>query len=384
MTPSTTSDRPELEASSAAGSRPEAGASDGLATRLRSTLSFERVGALYVLALIIVAFSILAPDTFPRFATISQIVDNYAITAMAALALIIPLSAGVFDVSGAWTMSLSGVIAGSLVANTGTSLGVAIVVTLLACLVVGAVNGLVVVGLGIESLIATLATGSLIAAVSSLLTDDTPIYDPALTTGGFADISQGRLLGVSLPVFYVLVIAVALWYLMEHTATGRRLYATGFNLRASQLAGVRTQRLQVAALLVSSLLAGATGIVLASNIGSGSPTVGEPYLLTSFAAVFLGATQFKEGRFNAPGTIVAVLLIGTGVTGLALVNAGSWVGSAFTGVVLICALAVTRRKRSRVHLGGQRRGRGAGGGSPRSDGVSTSSTGSTSHGGASS
>jgi len=72
-------------------------------------------------------------------------------------------------------------LAGSLVANAGTSLAVAIVVTLLACLVVGAVNGLVVVGLGIESLIATLATGSLIAAVSSLLTDDTPIYDPNWT-----------------------------------------------------------------------------------------------------------------------------------------------------------------------------------------------------------
>ena len=98
-------------------------------------------------------------------------------------------------------------------------------------------------------------------------------------------------------------------------------------------------RLRFLSLVVSGTLAGATGIVLASILGSGSPTAGTPYLLPAFAAVFLGATQLKNGRFNAGGTIIAVLLLGTGTTGLALAAAPQWSQAMFVGVVLIASLA---------------------------------------------
>ena len=100
---------------------------------------------------------------------------------------------------------------------------------------------------------------------------------------------------------------------------------------------------------------GATGIVLASTLGSGSPSAGTPYLLPAFAAAFLGATQLKHGRFNAGGTIIAVLLLGTGVTGLALANAPQWAGDMFVGVVLIAALALTGLQR-RTTAGRRRAG----------------------------
>ena len=103
---------------------------------------------------------------------------------------------------------------------------------------------------------------------------------------------------------------------------------------------MKVGRLRFISLVASGGLAGATGIVLASILGSGSPTAGIPYLLPAFAAVFLGATQLKNGRFNAGGTIIAVLLLGTG-TGLGLANAPQWSSSMFVGVVLIAALAVT-------------------------------------------
>jgi ribose transport system permease protein len=118
---------------------------------------------------------------------------------------------------------------------------------------------------------------------------------------------------------------------------------------------VRTSALSIAALLASALLAGVSGIILASSIGSGSPTAGTPYLLSGFTAAFLGATQLREGRFNAAGTIIAVLLLGTGTVGLGLAGSALWAQNLFTGVVLIGSLAVTSYKRRSASIG--RKGR---------------------------
>ena len=154
----------------------------------------------------------------------------------------------------------------------------------------------------IDSFIATLATGSLIQALITLVTNDTPISDVKLA-GGFAKIGQTTVGGVTLPVFYVAVVAVGIWYLLEHTATGRRLYAVGFNPDAARLAGRQGRPAAVPRpRRPPACWRGPPGIVLASILGGGSPTAGTPYLLPGFAAVFLGATQLKNGRFNAGGT----------------------------------------------------------------------------------
>ena len=113
----------------------------------------------------------------------------------------------------------------------------------------------------------------MIQALDPLITNDAPINDIRLTQG-FAKIGQTSIDGWTLPVFYLIGVTVLVWYLLEHTATGRRLYATGFNADAARLAGVRVSRLRFGSLLASGLLAGAAGILLASTVGSGSPEVG--------------------------------------------------------------------------------------------------------------
>jgi ribose transport system permease protein len=314
------------------------------ASRLAHGLAFDRIGAVYVWLGIIALFSLWVPETFPNLATAKQILNANAITALAALAITIPLSARVFDLSFAFVITLTGVVVAHLVAKNGVPLVPAIAIALAVGLGVGVINGVVVVVMKIDSFIGTLATGSLIAALITMVTNEVPITDAKLGDA-FAKIGQTSIDGVTLGVFYCAVVAVAIWYLLEHTATGRRLYATGFNPDAARLAGVATDRLRFMSLVASGGLAGATGIVLASMLGSGSPTAGTPYLLPAFAAAFLGATQLKHGRFNAGGTIIAVLLLGTGVTGLALANAPQWAGDMFVGVVLIASLAVTGLQR---------------------------------------
>jgi ribose transport system permease protein len=236
-------------------------------------------------------------------------------------------------------MTLTGVVTAHFLA-IGSPLVLAVLLGLGAGVLVGVVNATVVVVMRIDSFIATLATGSLIQALITMATNDTPIVNAHLQ-GGFAKIGQTNIDGITLPVFYALIVALVIWFVLEHTATGRRFYATGFNPDSARLAGVRTDRLRAISLVVSGSLSGAAGIVLASTIASGDPTAGTSYLLPGFAAAFLGATQLKHGRFNAFGTIIAVLLLGTGTVGLGLANAPQWAANMFVGVVLIASLAVT-------------------------------------------
>jgi ribose transport system permease protein len=323
------------------------------ARRLSGALAFDRIGAVYVWLAIVLVFTLWVPQTFPNVDTARQILNSNAITALAALSITIPLAARVFDLSFAYVMTLTGVAVAHFIAKDGMALAPALGLGLAIGLAIGCINGIVVVGMRIDSFIGTLATGSLIQALITMVTSDTPISDAKLG-GAFAKIGQTTVFGLTLGVYYCAVVAVAVWYLLEHTATGRRLYATGFNPDAARLGGVRVDRLRFLSLVASGGLAGFTGIVLASTLGSGTPTAGTPYLLPAFAAAFLGATQLARGRFNAGGTLIAVLLLGTGTTGLALANAPQWAGSMFVGVVLIAALAVTGIQRRAAGTGGRR------------------------------
>jgi ribose transport system permease protein len=324
-----------------------------LGARLVRGLGVDRIGAVYVWLLICVVFAVWVPSEFANVATAKQILNANAITALAALAVIVPLATRTFDLSFAFTMTLSGVTAAHFVA-VGTPLAVAVLLGVLVGMAIGVINAFVVVTMRIDSFIGTLATGSLIQSFITMATGDTPIQDIKLS-GGFAKIGQTDIHGITLPVFYAIGFAFAIWYLLEHTATGRRLYATGFNADAARLAGVRVERLRFMSLITSGLLSGVAGVVLASTLQSGSPSAGSPYLLPAFAAAFLGATQLKHGRFNAWGTIIAVLLLGTGTTGLGLASAPQWAANMFVGVVLIAALAVTGIQRRAGRSAGPKR-----------------------------
>jgi ribose transport system permease protein len=315
-----------------------------LLRRLAEAFSFGNIGAVYVWLVIIAVFWIWVPDTFPTSQTLKSVLNDSAVTGLVALALTVPLTARIFDLSVTANVGFCNMFVAYLLAKTGMSYAETIVLTLAAAMTVGLINVIVVVGLKIESFIGTLATGALIGAATTLVSNGEPINSGRIS-GGFSDLAGTELIGLTIPVFYMLIAAIAIWFLLEHTGTGRRLYATGFNVDAARLAGVKTRRLQAMTLMISSLLAGIVGIVLTSRIGAGSPGVGPPYLLTGFAAAFLGATQLKHGRFNAWGTVIAVLLLGTGTQGLAVAAAPIWAPEVFTGVVLIASLAVTGLQR---------------------------------------
>ncbi|MFF4799099.1 ABC transporter permease [Streptomyces sp. NPDC001351] len=309
--------------------------------RAAAALSFRNIGAVYVWLVIVVIFSVWAPDTFPTVITVKQVLNGNAVAGLVALSVVPPLAARVFDLSVAYTMSLTSVLTARFLVSAGLGPGAAVALAMTAALLVGVVNGIVVVVLRVDSFIATLATGALIQSLITMVTNDSSITGVQLLAKPFASIAQLDAGGITLPVLYLLLAALTIWFLLEHTATGRRLYATGFNADAARLQGVRTDRLRFLTLVASALLSGFAGVVFASSVGSGSPTAGTPYLLSAYAAAFVGATQLRAGRFNAWGTVLAVLLLGTGITGLGLATSAQWAASLFAGSVLIVALVLT-------------------------------------------
>lgn len=317
-----------------------------VAMRLFSgNLSPARISGVYALIALIIIFWIWVPDTFPQMATVYQIANSSAVLALAALTLVIPLSAGVFDISIGNTMSLSGVICAYAVVNTHMPIWASVFLGLASSLIVGLVNASVVVFGRISSLVATLATGFLIQAVVLWRTGGQDVNGAALE-GSFQKLADGFVFGqLTIPVVYTVVMAAIIWLTLDHTATGKRIYATGYNKEASRLAGVKTNRIQFISLVFSAVMAGATGIVIAATLGAGSPTAGNDYLLPAFAGVFVGATQFRLGRFNAWGTVLAVALLGTLTTGMGLASVAQWVQQCATGIVLILALILATRER---------------------------------------
>lgn len=311
---------------------------------LLAWLSPKRIGAIYIWIAIIVVFTIWEPSQFATWQTVKTVLNQNTVSGIIALALVVPLSARVFDLSIGYILGVSTALLAYLLVSTTMSLTICILLTVLAGLLIGIANGIIVVPLRIDSFIGTLASGAVLSAVILLITGDEDISGLRLV-GGIAKLSDS-VGGIQIPVFILLALALVLWWLMSHTVTGRRLYATGFNDEAARLTGVPVARLRFAALIVSALVSMLAGIVLLSQIQSASPGLGPPYLLDAYAAAFLGATQIRPGRFNVWGTVIGVFMIATGQTGLSQVGAPIWAGDLFTGIVLLLALGVTNLEQS--------------------------------------
>lgn len=307
----------------------------------RRAASPTRVGGIYVWALLIVVFALWIPDLFFTSTNIRNIASTQAVTAMVAVGLLLPLAAGIYDLSVGYMLGLAAIFSAYL-AHHGVDPVLAITLPLLLGLAVGLLNSLLVVFVGINSFIATLAVGSVLLAGTDALSNGQQIIGLPKV---FNTIGNSDVFGIPISVVYLLVLALVAWILLEHTPIGRYLYAIGGAPEAARLAGVRTRALSVLTLVGCALVASAAGVVVTAKLGTGSPQVGPEYLLPAYAAAFLGATQFKSGRFNVPGTLLATYLLATGVTGLQLAGASFWVTDLFNGVVLIGALALSQAQR---------------------------------------
>ena len=313
----------------------------------RINLGFNGFSGLYLLGLFIVVFGIWTPHLFLTLGTVQSVASEQATTAMLAIAVLIPIAAGAYDLSVGATMNLSTIICVWLQTVRGWSMWPAIAVAVAACAAVGVVNGFVIVRLRVNSFIATLGMASVITAVQDIVSGQNQPTPP--TTTAWTNLTQLNVAGFQIIVVYLLVLALIAWWALDHTPAGRYLYAIGGNPEASRLAGVPVGRCTWWAMIASATVSGIAGVFYGSQTGP-SLTFGAGLLLPAFAAVFLGSTQIKPGRFNLWGTMLAIYVLAVGVKGLQLITGAQWLAEMFNGVALVGAVsfALSRQRFAEV------------------------------------
>jgi ribose transport system permease protein len=304
--------------------------------------SLRRISAVYLWIFFMVLFGILAGDTFLTSTTYNLVFSGGVVTCVLALAFLVPLACAQYDLSIGALMSLSLAIMVYLSIHSGLPPTVMALIAVAACMCVGAVSGFIIVRLHVNSFIATLGVSQVLLAAVLLISDNKQLVGEFPES--WANAGVNNFLGIPQVMFYLIGIALVMWYVLEFTRVGRYLFATGGNVEAARLSGVKTDRMIWLSLVASGGIAGIAGVIYSMRSGVFSSTIGPGYLFPAVAAVFLGASQLSQ-RPNVWGTLIAYFALAFGIQGLLLSasSAGVWSQPLFQGVSLIIAVALAAR-----------------------------------------
>ncbi|AXC50228.1 ABC transporter permease [Paracoccus suum] len=300
----------------------------------------ERFGLIFVWIVVILLFGALRPDSFLTWSNFSTILGSEAVLVIVTLGLIVPLTAGDFDLSIAQNLTLVSMLTAILNARMGLPIGEVIPLMLLVGAAIGAINAAIILYFRVHSLIVTLGMGTFLHGVTLWVSDSQTIggLSPAL----LKYVIINRLFGIPFSFYYALLLALGVWYMLGYTALGQQLLFTGRGREIARLSGVPVGRVRLMALVISGVLGAIAGILYAGTTGSANPSSGTALLLPAFAAAFLGATCIKPGRFNALGSVVAVYFLVTGINGLSVVGFQTFVQDLFYGGALILAVIISQ------------------------------------------
>lgn len=311
-----------------------------------AVLLLLRLRAVFVLLVLLAAFSILAPS-FLTTNNLSILAKHVSISAILAVGMTFVVISGGIDLSVGSVAGLAGMVAGWLITNGigGHSAGlVAVLVALLVSCGVGLLNGLLVSQVGVAPFIATLGTLYIARGTALLISNGKTFPNLAGTavrgSTGFAAIGQSFVLGVPLPVWIMAAIAVMASAVAIRTPFGRHVYAVGGNERAARLAGIRVGRVKLLTYCFSSVCAGLVGLIIASQLESAHPATGESFELNAIAAVVLGGTSLMGGRGSVRGSLIGAFVIGVLADGLVMLGVSEFWQIVIKGLVIVLAVAV--------------------------------------------
>ncbi|MDH6267502.1 ribose transport system permease protein [Rhizobium sp. SG_E_25_P2] len=305
----------------------------------------ERFALVAAWLALVILFGALMPESFLSWRNFSTMFGSQAVLVVLTLAIIIPLTSGDFDLSGASSLTMSAMLIAVLNVKLGWPIVPVLAVALLSGMVVGAVNAVFVLYFRIHSLIVTLGVGTFVNGAVLWISDSQTIS--GVSMGLIEWVIINRLFGVPLAFYYALLLAGVIWYALEFTIPGRKLLFVGRGREVSRLNGIAVDRVRATSFILSGLISAFAGMLYAGMTGSADPLSGLNLLLPAFAAAFLGATTLSPGRFNAFGAVIAVYFLVTGITGLTMLGAKAYVQNLFYGGALVIAVSLSQLVRNR-------------------------------------
>lgn len=305
---------------------------------------------LFLLTLLFFSFWDTTGDVFRQSANFRQVASSQAYLGIITLASIVPLMCGKLDFSIAQTAGLTQVVCAAAMSTYGVHPVVSVLIAVPVGALIGFTNGVFVAKLELNSLIVTLGTSAMLLGIINWYTGGASIIRNIPMS--FTDLGAKNWIGVPRAFWLLLVAALVVYYVLQHTPFGRYLASIGSNPSAARLVGLRVERLTIVAFTLAGSLAGVAGVLLVARNGGANPQLGNVGdTLQALAAVYLGATAIQPGRFNVLGSMIAIYFIAFSVTGFQLAGVDPWINDIFNGTALFVAVAISTtigRKRARA------------------------------------
>ncbi|PDT82630.1 ABC transporter permease [Sinorhizobium sp. BJ1] len=320
-------------------------------------LTLMKLRTFIALFAVIAFFSVFAPN-FLSTANLILMSKHVALNAFLAMGMTFVIITGGIDLSVGSIVGLCGMVAGGLILNgIDLQFGYTIyfnvfevcLITLAVGIVIGAINGLLITKLNVAPFIATLGT-LYVARGFALLSSDGQTFPnlvgkPELSTTGFAFLGSGRLLGLPVSIWILIVVALAAAYVAKCTPIGRHIFAVGGNERAARMSGIRVDRVKMFVYMFSGFCAAIVGLVISSELMASHPATGNSFELNAIAAAVLGGTSMSGGRGTIGGTIIGAFVIGILSDGLVMMGISSFWQMVIKGIVIIVAVVVDQAQR---------------------------------------
>lgn len=305
-----------------------------------------RSAIIWIWVAMIVVYTLAEPGQFFRLSIFQTVFSSQQALVFLALALLCTMSLGEYvDLSICSVLGLTATMIPVLVVNHGWNVAAASVVSVAAATAAGAFNGALVVYLGVNVIVVTLGSGTLLLGLTLWMSNLGGVVG---LSSSFASITLHGVGGLPISFYYGVALVALFAYILGWTPLGRRMRFVGANPEVARLSGIRVNRIRFGAFVVAGLLCGLGGMLASAGIGGFDPSTSQTYLLPTFATVMLGTAVIQPGRFNPVGTFVAIYFLATGILGIELLGVAGWVSDVFYGGSLTVAVTIATLLRRRL------------------------------------
>lgn len=298
-------------------------------------------GSLIALLLLIIVISILSPS----FATVDNFLSllrQSTINGLIAFGMTLVILTGGIDLSVGSILAFTTAISAKMILS-GVETPVAMLVAIVLGTIFGLITGIVITKGRVQPFIATLISMTVFRGFTMIFTNGKPISGLTKNATDFSKaflnfIGKGTFINIPTPVWILLISFLILYFVLNNTTFGRKIYAVGSNEKAAGLSGINVVKTKISVYAISGFFAALAGLILLSRLGSAQPTLGDGYELDAIAAGALGGISLSGGKGKITGTLIGILIIAVLNNGLNILGVSSYYQQVIKGVVILIAV----------------------------------------------